>query len=104
MRFPRRIWGWPAKVLSLALAYFIAGKLGLLMAVPPKYGIAIWPSSGFALVGLLQFGLNCWPGVWLGSFCVETGLCFDASSLTGIVKSILVAASIGMGASLQALA
>jgi len=104
MRFPRRIWVWPAKVFSLALAYFISGKLGLSLAVPPSYATAIWPPSGIALVSLLQFGADCWPGVWLGSFCVNVGLGFDASSLEATLKSIAVAASLGMGAAIQALA
>lgn len=95
---------WPARVLALAAAYFIFGKLGLLLAVPPGYATAVWPPSGVALAGLLLLGGRCWPGVWLGSFCVNVGMSFDASSTEAIWRSLAIAASIGLGASLQAAA
>src|SRR3989442_7670430 len=104
MTFSRRTWLWLAKTLWLALAYFISGKLGLLLAVPPGYATAVWPPSGFALVGILLLGRRHWPGIWLGSFCVNAGMGFDASSTAAILKSLAIAGSIGLGASMQALA
>ena len=74
------VWPWLGKVLVLAAAYFVTGKLGMLLAVPPGYATCIWPPSGIALVGLLLMGSRHWPGVVLGSFCVNVGLGFDASS------------------------
>ena len=94
----------PPRILALALAYFISGKLGLLLAVPPGYATAVWPPSGVALAGLLLLGGRCWPGVWLGSFCVNVGMSFDASGTAAIWRSLAIAASIGLGASLQAAA
>jgi integral membrane sensor domain MASE1 len=43
------VWPWRGKVLVLAAAYFVTGKLGLLLAVPPGYATCIWPPSGIAL-------------------------------------------------------
>ncbi len=91
-------------ILGLAAAYFITGKLGLLLAIPPGYATAVWPPSGIALAGMLIFGYRAWPGVLFGSFLVNVGVSFDTGSAAAIVKSLTVAASIGAGAALQALA
>ena len=98
------VWPWLGKVLVLAAAYFVTGKLGLLLAVPPRYATCIWPPSGIALVGLLLMGPRHWPGVVLGSFCVNVGLGFDASSTAAIVKSLAIGLSIALGAGLQGVA
>jgi len=79
-------------ILGLAAAYFVAGRLGLLLAIPPGYATAIWPAAGIALVGVLLAGNRVVPGVWLGSFLVNL-------SLGG---GMPVAACIGVGAALQA--
>lgn len=95
---------WPTQILALAASYFISGKLGLLLAIPPGYATAVWPPSGIALAGLLLFGYRAWPGIVLGSFLVNVGTSFDASTLTTILKTLAIAAGIGTGAALQALA
>src|SRR5947209_4863813 len=99
---PQRL-NYLSQSLLLAVAYFITGKIGLVLAVPPGYATAVWPPSGIALGGLLIFGTRCWPGVLLGSFCANIEMSFDASSATTILKSIAMAGSIGCGATLQAL-
>jgi two-component sensor histidine kinase/CHASE1-domain containing sensor protein len=95
---------WCLRAALLAVVYFLSGKLGLLLAVPPGYATAIWPPSGFALVGILLLGVRYWPGVWLGSFLVNVGMAFDTSSTAAIVRELAVAGSIGLGASMQAVA
>lgn len=40
----------------MAAAYWISGRLGLLLAIPPGYATAVWPPSGIALACLLIFG------------------------------------------------
>lgn len=35
----------------LAVAYYVSGKLGLLLALPPGYATAVFPPSGIALAG-----------------------------------------------------
>lgn len=95
---------FPIQLLAIALAYFVSGKLGLLLAIPPGYATAVWPPSGFALAGVLLFGYRVWPGVLLGSFLVNITVSFDASTTQAILKSLTLAASIGLGAALQALA
>ncbi|MBF0423112.1 MAG: PAS domain S-box protein, partial [Magnetococcales bacterium] len=89
---------WGLDQVALALAYAAAGKLGLLLAIPPGYATAIWPPSGIALAGVLIGGGRMWPGVLLGSFLVNVLTRFDSSS----PSSILVPLAIGGGAALQA--
>ena len=88
---------------GIALAYYMVGKLGLMLAIPPGYATAVWPASGIALGGALLFGRRIWPGVLIGSFCVNVGTSFDAATVTTILTSLAVALGIGAGAALQAL-
>jgi len=52
--------------LALGAAYFAAGKIALLLAIPPGYAAAVWPSAGIALAGVLLCGSGVAPGIWLG--------------------------------------
>ena len=54
-------------IFILFLAYFIPGKLGFFLALPPDGSTAVWPSSGFASAGVLLLGYSSLPGVFLGS-------------------------------------
>lgn len=83
----------------LALAYFIAGRVSLLLAIPPGYATAIWPGAGIALAALLIYGPSLWPGVAIGSTLVNLG----AFAELNLEKSI-TSAAIGCGAALEALA
>ncbi|HZS68178.1 MAG TPA: MASE1 domain-containing protein [Burkholderiales bacterium] len=80
------------QVALLAVVYFTAAKLSLLLAIPPGYATAVWPPSGIALAALLLWGNRLWPGVWIGSF---------AANLT-IEGAALTAAVIATGSALQA--
>ena len=91
-----------APVFALAAAYFIAGRLALLLAIPPGYATAVWPPAGIALAGLLIVGRRAWPGVLLGSFLVNVWTGFDPTSPLTTVVSVAVPASLGLGAALQA--
>jgi len=91
------------KIVLIAVAYFLAGRLALLLAIPPGYAAPVWPAAGLALVGVLFWGRSCWPGVLLGSFAVNLSIAFDAGTLTSTVLSLTAAAGIAVGAVLQAL-
>jgi integral membrane sensor domain MASE1 len=91
-------------LLVMAASYYLAGRLGLMLAIPPGYATAVWPASGVALAGTLQFGYRVWPGTVLGSFLINVWTSFDTTSVASIATSILLATSIGIGASLQAVA
>jgi signal transduction histidine kinase/integral membrane sensor domain MASE1 len=89
-------------VLALAVAYAIAGKLGLMLAIPPGYATAVWPPSGIALGLLLLWGPRYWPGVLLGSMLVNLLSSYDGSTGWTLFRSFAIATSIGGGAALQA--
>ena len=63
----------PAKLAAMAAAYYVVGRLGLLLAIPPGYATAVWPASGIALAGALLYGYRIWPGILLASFLVRGG-------------------------------
>jgi PAS domain S-box-containing protein len=93
-----------AQISGLAVAYFVAGKLALVLAIPPGYATAVWPAAGIALGGILLFGQGVWPGILLGSFLVHIGTAFDASNSVTILMSALLPTAIAAGATLQAVA
>jgi CHASE1-domain containing sensor protein len=98
-------WAEPlAKPAAMAAAYYVIGRLGLLLAIPPGYATAVWPASGVALAGTLLFGYRVWPGILLGSFLINLRTSLDTTSTASILTTTALAASIGMGASLQAIA
>ena len=92
-----------AKPAAMAVAYYVVGRLGLLLAIPPGYATAVWPASGIALAGTLLFGYRVWPGILLGSFLINLRTSLDTTSTASILNTTLLAASIGMGAALQAI-
>jgi integral membrane sensor domain MASE1 len=90
------------QIIGLASAYFVTGKLGIYLAIPPGYATAIWPSSGIALVAIL-LGYRVWPGILIGSFWVNIPTALDANSLLEILTSAGITLAIGGGANFQAL-
>jgi signal transduction histidine kinase/integral membrane sensor domain MASE1 len=91
-------------VLFLAVAYYIAGKLSLLLAIPPGYTAPVWPPAGIALVGILHFGYRAWPGVLIGVLMINLGLVTQGHGANSLLLPILLGGSVGMGAAAQALA
>jgi PAS domain S-box-containing protein len=90
-------------VAATAAIYFVAGKLALLLAIPPGYATAVWPAAGLALGCILLFGNRAWPGVIIGWFLVNFWTSLDSATFGTIVKSVAVPAFIGGAAAMQAL-
>ncbi|NNF15592.1 MAG: EAL domain-containing protein [Gammaproteobacteria bacterium] len=85
----------------VAISYCLAGHLSLLLAVPPGYATAIWPSAGIALAATLLYGSRIWPAIWVGSLAVNLWTSFDGVA-AGDLAVIAAVALIAAGASLQA--
>lgn len=89
------------QILAIALAYFLTGKLGTYLAIPPGYATAIWPPSGIALAGILLFGYRAWPGILIGSVLVNFSTSFTGGSSSEVIISSLITFAIAGGAALQ---
>lgn len=83
----------------LAIVYFAAAKLGLMLAFVHASATAVWPPTGIALAALLVFGYRVWPGVFVGAFLanvttegsVATSLSIAAgNTLEGVAGAYLV--------------
>src|SRR5262245_7353535 len=59
------------KILVVALAYFLTGKLGLQLAFLHPSATPVWPPAGVALALVLLLGFELWPGILLGAFLVN---------------------------------
>ena len=91
-------------IILLAICYYIAGRIGISLAVPPGYATIIWPASGVALCALLARGSARWPGIWLGSFILNAVVGVD-NAMPGPAnwQVFAIAAALASGAALQAL-
>jgi diguanylate cyclase (GGDEF)-like protein/PAS domain S-box-containing protein len=58
-------------LVLLALLYFAAGRLGLMLAFVNPSATAVWPPTGIALAALLVFGYRLWPAILVGAFLVN---------------------------------
>jgi integral membrane sensor domain MASE1 len=87
----RRFSGLPL-IGILAVIYFIAGKLGLMLASLQASASPVWPPAGIALAALLLLGYRAWPAIFVGAFLVlvmdrksqacRPALCQRTSSVT----------------------
>lgn len=80
------------KTLLLFLIYFLTAKIGLSFDAVSGFATLVWAPTGIALVSLLIFGYELWPGIFLAAFLVNL---FAGAPL-------LVALWIGMGNTLEA--
>lgn len=74
------------------MLYFLAGKLGLVLASVNESASPFWLPSGIAIAAALLFGLRIWPAIALGAFFVN---------LT-TTESIATSAGIAIGNTLEA--
>lgn len=95
-------WKGTARILAVAAAYFLAARLGLLLAYAGTNATPIWPPTGIALAAALLWGYRVLPGVFLGAFLANVtvlpGGGFSAASSVSL--ALLTAA----GNTLEALA
>lgn len=54
----------------LALACYVAGRVGLSLAFVSAKASPVWPASGVAMAGLLLVGIRYWPAVYIAAFAV----------------------------------
>jgi len=93
--------GWLGRVLLVGVAYFVAGRLAVELALPPGYATAIWPASGIALAAVLLGGARVWPGILVGSAFVNFAV-LPGMSLDDMAGTMILPLCIAGGAALQA--
>ena len=59
------------RLALIAVAYWIAARLSLSLAVVHGQVTPVWPPSGIALVAFLVIGPRVWPAIALGAFAVN---------------------------------
>ena len=85
----------PVVVLGLAVLYFLAGKLGLLVAFAHANATPVWPPTGLALAAFLLLGYRVWPGIFLGAFLVNLATAGSIATTLGIATGSTLAGLAG---------
>ena len=62
------------RLLLITLAYFAAGRLGLLIPYFGSLIALIWLPTGIAVGALMRWGYLCWPAIFAGAFLVNFSL------------------------------
>jgi PAS domain S-box-containing protein len=58
-------------ILMVGICYYVAGRLGLRLALIHRNVTPLWPPTGIAVVAFLLFGRGIWPGVALAAFLIN---------------------------------
>lgn len=90
------------RLVALAIIYFIAGKLGLLLANVHSSVSPVWPATGLALAGLLLWGNRLWPAIFVAAFLVNVTALMPENAPFAL--RIIQAAGIAGGNTLEAIA
>jgi diguanylate cyclase (GGDEF)-like protein/PAS domain S-box-containing protein len=85
-----------AKLIIVALAYFVSGRLGLVIPYVDTHITLIWLPTGIALAALMRWGYKCWPGIFLGAlvtnFSIDSTPLLDGCIALGNTLAPLLAA------------
>ena len=74
----------------VALAYFLGGFIGSLLAVEPSNSSPVWPAAGIALAVVLIYGRRILPGLFVGIFCTQIYISFGADSVASIETAFIL--------------
>ena len=91
---------WLLPAVLTALAYFVAGQLALLLAIPPGYASPLYPSAGLALAAVLVYGRGALAGVAVGAYLVN--LLLGEPRVMSTMTALLVPLVTALGAAIQA--
>src|SRR3954452_10301453 len=84
-------------IALVAVAYYLAGRIGLELAYLNGAVAAIWPPAGLGLAVLFLYGFRLWPGIvigdlWLGDYSTPfaTGLGQTVGNTLALVLAALL--------------
>jgi len=79
----------------LAVIYFVAGKLGLMLASLQASASPVWPPAGIALGALLLLGYRAWPAIFVGAFLVNVTTAGNVATSFAIATGNTLEALVG---------
>ncbi len=81
---------YAVRVVGLALAYFLAARVGLEYAVAHPVISTVWPASGIGLAAVLLGGLRLLPAIFIGAFAASFALQGNIAvcAITGLGNSL----------------
>src|SRR3954451_5228104 len=82
-------------IVLVAVAYYVAGRIGLRLAYLNGAVAALWAPAGLGLAVLFLYGLRLWPGIvigdlWLGDY--STPVATVAGQTVGNTLALVLAA------------
>src|SRR3954452_18999164 len=85
-------------IALVAVAYYLAGRIGLKLAYLNGAVAAIWPPAGLGLAALFLYGVRLWPGIvigdlWLGDYSTPFGTVLGqtlGNTLALVVAAVLL--------------
>ncbi|HOY24815.1 MAG TPA: CHASE domain-containing protein, partial [Cellvibrio sp.] len=87
------------RIFTLACAYVLAGRLALLLAIPPGFVTAIFPPLGISLAAVLIWGNPLLFGVFIGSVLLNTSMAISGGGDFSLAV-LVVASEIALGSCL----
>jgi len=87
------------RIILLAIAYVVAGRVALLLAIPPGFATAIFPPLGVSLAAVLLWGNPLLLGVFAGSVFLNISMATSAGAPWGTAV-VAVAVEIAIGSCL----
>ena len=107
----RRYLTFGVRVLVVALAYYLAARIGLDFALVRGQVTPLWPPTGIALTCLLLFGVRSWPGITIGAILANVAygpsvlaiLAISAGNTFGPLGAYLLLTRVGFNVELKRL-
>lgn len=81
--------------LAVAATYFVAGKLGLRLAIVNSSATAVWPPTGIALAAVIFFGGRAGLGVFIGALATNLANAAAVPVAIGIAAGNTIEALLG---------
>src|SRR5207237_10852762 len=78
-----------------SVTYFIAGKLGVMLASLHASASPVWPPAGIALAALLLLGYRAWPAIFIGAFLVNVTTAGNVATSFAIATGNTLEALVG---------
>jgi len=90
------------KIILMAVAYYLAARIGLFLAFENTNTSPVWPPSGIAFALILLLGYRSWPGITIGALIANI-LVFFGNDIAPASNMIIASTLIAAGNTLEAL-